>query len=228
MRWTIVAVVAILTNKLEFPRPETATPEGLVAVGGDLSVERLLLAYRSGIFPWPVSAHEVMTWFSPDPRAILELDQLHLSRSLAKKIRRGAFEVRINSAFVNVVKNCSSPTPNRPTTWITDEIELAYTRLHRAGFAHSVESWSDGKLVGGLYGVGIGGFFAGESMFSHRSDASKVALVFLVRRLRERGFALLDIQQGTQHLLSMGAKEIPRATFLRRLAFATSLNCKFT
>lgn len=220
-------MVAILTNELAFPSPSTATSDGLVAVGGDLSVERLLLAYRSGIFPWPIFADDLMTWFSPDPRAILELDRLHVSRSLAKTIRRGAFEVKVNTAFADVLEGCAAPTPDRPSTWITDEIRRAYLRLHRAGYAHSVECWAGGELVGGLYGVAIGGFFAGESMFSRRPDASKVALVHLVNRLRARDYALLDIQQATRHLLSLGAQEIPRRTYLERLKRAIALERRF-
>lgn len=220
-------MVAILTNELAFPSPATATADGLVAVGGDLSIERLLLAYRSGIFPWPIFADDLMTWFSPDPRAILELDELYVSRSLAKKIRKGVFEVRFDTAFAQVLEGCAAPTPDRPSTWITDDIARAYLRLHRAGHAHSVECWAGGELVGGLYGVAIGGFFAGESMFSRMTDASKVALVHLVERLRSRGYVLLDIQQATRHLLSLGAREIPRATYLERLSTAIEADCAF-
>ena len=220
-------MVAILTAELVFPDPATATADGLVAVGGDLSVERLLLAYRCGIFPWPIFADDLMTWFSPDPRAILELDRLRVSRSLRKTLRRGEFEVRVDSDFEGVLRACADTTPDRPSTWITPEIAAAYLRLHRAGHAHSVETWRGDELVGGLYGVAIGGFFAGESMFSRSSDASKVALVALVERLRERGYDLLDIQQATRHLLSLGAEEIPRSDYLRRLQRATRLDRRF-
>lgn len=220
-------MVAILTSELVFPSPSTATADGLVAVGGDLSVERLLVAYRSGIFPWPIFADDLMTWFSPDPRAILELDRLHVSRSLAKKMRKGIFEVRINTCFDEVVRGCAAPTPDRPSTWITHEIARAYRRLHAAGYAHSVETWQNGELVGGLYGVAIGGFFAGESMFSRRPDASKIALVHLVERLSGRGFELLDIQQATRHLLSLGAEEIPRSIYLARLERSLALHRRF-
>lgn len=221
-------MVAILAAKLSFPDPSTATAVGLVAVGGDLSVERLLLAYRSGIFPWPIFADDLMTWFSPDPRAILELDSLHISRSLAKRIRRGDLEVRFDTAFSEVISACAAPAHDRPSTWITHDVEAAYRRLHEAGHAHSVETWQNGRLVGGLYGVSIGGFFAGESMFSRVSDASKVALVGLVERLRARDYALLDIQQATRHLMSMGAEEMNRPQYLRRLKAATALPRTFS
>lgn len=220
-------MVAILTSQLVFPNPETATADGLVAVGGDLSVQRLLLAYRSGIFPWPIFADDLMTWFSPDPRGILELSKLRVSRSLAKTIRKGLFEVRFNTRFREVVRNCAASTQDRPSTWITHDVESAYGRLHDAGHAHSVETWQGGTLVGGLYGVSVGGLFAGESMFSRRSNASKVALVYLVERLRARGYALLDIQQGTQHLLSLGAEEISRTQYLRRLEKALQVEAEF-
>lgn len=219
--------MAILTSKLVFPNPATATADGLVAVGGDLSVERLLLAYRSGIFPWPIFADDLMTWFSPDPRAVLDLAKLRISRSLAKRIRRGDFEIRFDSEFRGVVRGCAAPGPGRPSTWITSDIENAYVDLHEAGHAHSVETWMDGELVGGLYGVSIGGFFAGESMFSLRSDASKLALIHLVERLRSRGFELLDIQQATRHLMSMGAEEISRPDYLRRLSRALAVATDF-
>ncbi|MBX2812287.1 MAG: leucyl/phenylalanyl-tRNA--protein transferase [Myxococcales bacterium] len=220
-------MVAILTSELAFPPPETASADGLVAIGGDLSIDRLLVAYQRGIFPWPIFAEDLMTWFSPDPRAVLELDQLHVSRSLARTIRRKTFEVRFNTAFSDVVTQCAAIAPDRPTTWITDELATAYIHLHKAGHAHSVESWKNGKLVGGLYGVAIGGFFAGESMFSRCSDASKTAVVYLVERLRDKGFVLLDIQQATSHMLSLGAEEVPRAVYLKRLERAIALDRQF-
>lgn len=220
-------MVAILTRRMEFPPATTANRDGLVAVGGDLSVERLLLAYRSGIFPWPIFDDDLMTWFSPDPRAILELDQLRVSRSLQKVIRRGTFTVTVNRDFSAVIKACASPAPGRTSTWITRELKRAYVELHRAGYAHSVESWLDDELVGGLYGVAVGGLFAGESMFSLVSNASKVALVHLVERLREREYSLLDIQQGTPHMLSMGGKLISRSAYLVRLREALQLECRF-
>ncbi|MEO1339262.1 MAG: leucyl/phenylalanyl-tRNA--protein transferase, partial [Myxococcota bacterium] len=203
-----MAVVAILSRKLEFPPATSADRDGLVAVGGDLSVDRLLLAYRSGIFPWPIFHDDLMTWFSPDPRAILELDSLHISRSLRKVLRQETFHVTFNQAFSEIIDGCGAPAPDRPSTWITREMKQAYLRLHEGGHAHSIEARLNGELVGGLYGVAIGGFFAGESMFSRVTNASKIALVALVHRLQERGYVLLDIQQATPHLVSMGAAEI--------------------
>ena len=220
-------MVAILSRKLEFPPATSADRDGLVAVGGDLSVDRLLLAYRSGIFPWPIFHDDLMTWFSPDPRAILELDELHISKSLQKVLRRGTFDVTFNLDFPTVVDGCGAPAPDRPSTWITREMKQAYLRLHQQGHAHSVEARIDGELVGGLYGVAVGGFFAGESMFSQVTNASKIALVALVERLRERGYRLLDIQQATPHLMSMGAVEVPRKRYLQRLSHALKLDCRF-
>ena len=220
-------MVAILSRKLEFPPATSADRDGLVAVGGDLSVDRLLLAYRSGIFPWPIFHDDLMTWFSPDPRAILELDQLHVSKSLQKVLRRGTFEITMNEDFVGVLEGCSAAAPDRPSTWITREMKQAYLRLHQKGHAHSVEARLDGELVGGLYGVSIGGFFAGESMFSRVTNASKVALVALVDRLRTRQFGLLDIQQATPHLMSMGAAELSRKRYLQRLNEALKRDCRF-
>lgn len=220
-------VVAILTRRLEFPPATSANRDGLVAVGGDLSVERLLLAYRSGIFPWPIFDDDLMTWFSPDPRAILELNELRISKSLAKVLRRNAFEVTVDEAFEDVVRACAEPATDRPSTWITDDLVRAYQAMHEAGHAHSVECWAEGDLVGGLYGVEVGGLFAGESMFSRVSNASKVALVALVRILRAGGFQLLDIQQATPHMLRMGAREIPRREYLRRLREALRHECRF-
>lgn len=213
-------MVAILTRRLEFPPATSANRDGLVAVGGDLSIERLLLAYQSGIFPWPIAEDMPMTWFSPDPRAILELNELHVPRSLAKVIRRGTYTVTIDRAFPRVIAACGAPTPERPGTWITPELEDGYVALHRAGHAHSFETWMGDELVGGLYGVATHGLFAGESMFSRADNASKVALVHLVEHLRSRGYALLDIQQGTRHMVSLGAKLIPRREYLSRLAAA--------
>jgi len=196
--------------------------EGLVAVGGDLSAERLLLAYRSGIFPWTV--HPV-TWWSPDPRAIFELDRFHVPRTVAKVIRRGGFEVTVNRAFRDVMVGCA--TARRHGNWISREFVTAYSRLHQLGHAHSVECWRGGALAGGIYGVAIGGFFAGESMFHREDNASKVALVSLAERLRERGFALFDIQMVTDTTSRFGAVEIPREDYLERLASAVKLQRDF-
>jgi len=221
-------VVAILSRRLEFPPATSANRDGLVAVGGDLSVQRLLLAYRSGIFPWPIFDDDLMTWFSPDPRAILELSELKVSRSLAKTLRKNVFQTTFDRRFEAVIRRCAEPAPDRPSTWITPELERAYVALHRAGSAHSVETWLGDELVGGLYGVAIGGLFAGESMFSRVADASKVALVALVERLRQRGHRLLDIQQATPHMVKMGAKEISRREYLRRLEAALRVDARFS
>lgn len=221
-------MVAILTRRLEFPPATSANRDGLVAVGGDLSVERLLLAYRSGIFPWPISEEMPLTWFSPDPRAILELEALHVPRSLAKLMRRGTFRVTIDQAFPAVIQACGDPTPERPGTWITPDLLEGYIGLHEAGHAHSFETWLGDRLVGGLYGVAINGLFAGESMFSREDNASKIALVHLVEHLKARGYGLLDIQQGTRHMMSFGAKLISRKEYLTRLAAALRLPVTFS
>jgi len=202
-----------------FPPVETALkdPNGLLCAGADLSAERLLAAYRSGIFPW-YSGDEPILWWSPDPRMVLFCDELKVSRSLAKSIRNKGFEVRIDSAFAKVIKACSEPRKGESGTWLGKEMQSAYVALHRAGHAHSFETWQEGRLVGGLYGVAIGHAFFGESMFSRATDASKVALVGLVATLRARGFPMIDCQQRTPLLASLGAREIPRRQFLRRLA----------
>jgi leucyl/phenylalanyl-tRNA--protein transferase len=220
-------LVAILTRELRFPPAWTADRNGLVAIGGDLSVERLLLAYRNGIFPWPISEEYPMTWFSPDPRAVMELDSFHVSRSLAKLIRQAYFEVTIDQDFPGVLRGCGAPAENRMSTWITPDLERAYIELHRAGHAHSVEVRREGELVGGLYGVSVGGLFAGESMFSRESNASKVALTYLIERLKVRGYALLDTQTATEHLKGLGVSEIPRSAYLKRLKLALEKRCSF-
>ncbi len=166
-------------------------------------------------------------WHDPDPRAILPLDCFHIPRSLERSLRRGAFDIRFDTAFSELIAACAAPAPGRETTWISREIISAYVRLHRAGFAHSVEAWHDDRLVGGLYGVAINSFFAGESMFSRETDASKVALVYLVRRLNERGFVLLDVQYCTDHLRRFGAVEISRGAYRKRLAQALEKRNRF-
>jgi len=189
----------------------------------DLSPEHLLSAYASGVFPM-ADDENVVRWFAPDPRAVIELDGFNVSRSLRAVIRRGVFEMAVNRAFEEVIAACA----DRPGgTWISAEVQDAYIRLHRLGFAHSVEAWREGKLAGGLYGVAIGAAFFGESMFHRVTDASKVALVALVGRLRDRGFNLLDIQFITDHLRRFGAVEIPRSDYLRRLRCAVQLPCTF-
>jgi len=256
-------------NDLRFPPVEAASPEGLLAIGGDLRPERLLEAYRHGIFPW-YSDDQPILWWSPDPRAVLIPAKLKVSRSLRKTLRRGTFRVSLDQAFGAVMNACAGPrhsgtykcrerhdcadaggtaprmaeadscreqgpkaTPgalaedagsdrgSQPSgTWITPEMRDAYARLHALGYAHSVEVWYDDQLVGGLYGVALGAAFFGESMFSHATDASKVALVHLVHQLEAWGYTLVDCQVASAHLFSLGAEEIPRADFLTRLAQA--------
>ena len=202
-----------------FPPVERARrdPNGLLCAGGDLSPERLLEAYRRGIFPW-YSGSEPILWWSPDPRLVLYCDALKISRSLAKSARNKGYEVRIDGAFGRVLAGCAAPRPGDGGTWLGEEMRRAYLALHRAGYAHSFETWRGGELVGGLYGVALGRMFYGESMFSHATDASKVALVGLVQELRARGFPLIDCQVRTALLVSLGAREIPRRDFLRALS----------
>lgn len=197
-----------------FPDTERAErePNGLLAVGGDLSPIRLLNAYRHGIFPW-FNAGDPILWWSPDPRTILLPDQLHISRSLAKTLRRGDLRVSLDRAFREVVAGCAAPRRQGDGTWILPLMARAYERLHRLGWAHSVEVWREGELVGGLYGVALGRAFFGESMFSRATDASKVALVHLCQTLAARGFGLIDCQMHSDHLGRMGAVAIPRMTF---------------
>ncbi|MDF1564243.1 MAG: leucyl/phenylalanyl-tRNA--protein transferase [Deltaproteobacteria bacterium] len=203
-----------------FPPADLADPSGLLAVGGDLSLERLVAAYAAGIFPW-YSEGEPILWHSPDPRFVLELDDLRVSRSLRKSRRR--HEVTFDTAFRQVIDACASvPRPGQGGTWITREMREAYIGLHDHGLAHSVEAWREGELVGGIYGVSLGAAFFGESMFHRRRDASKVALWALVERLREWSFELLDCQVYTPHLASLGACEWPRARFLEVLEGALS------
>ncbi len=216
--------VPILDDRLRFPDPQAARSDGLVAVGGDLSVPRLLLAYRMGIFPWTVSP---ATWWSPDPRGIFELDEFHTPRSLARSLRRGVFQTTIDRAFRQVMEGCATPGPGRRDTWITQEFLEAYTGLHAAGHAHSLECWQDGQLAGGIYGVAMGGLFAGESMFHRTSNASKVALFHLIEHLKRRQFVLFDIQMLTPITTQLGGKTIPRREYLERLAAALKRPCSF-
>jgi leucyl/phenylalanyl-tRNA--protein transferase len=202
-----------------FPPIGDARGDGLLAIGGDLTVPRLLSAYRQGIFPWPITwgDQDILAWFCPDPRAVLELDRFHVSRRLARRIRQGGFRITVNQRFAQVIAECAAPRAAEQGTWITPDLVAAYIDLHRCGYAHSVEVVCEEKLVGGVYGVAVGGCFAGESMFHRRRDASKIALFYLVQRLQQRGFLLFDVQQASPHLLRMGAQEIPRAEYLRRL-----------
>ena len=199
-----------------FPPVEQALiePNGLLAAGGDLSPERLLDAYARGIFPW-FNEEDPVLWWSPDPRMVLFPRELHISRSLRRAIRAGRFSVTLDGAFDAVMDGCAAPRMDQGGTWITGEMMGAYSRLAQLGFAHSVETWEDTELVGGLYGVALGRVFYGESMFSRRSDASKVALAHLARQLERWNFVLIDCQMTTKHLASFGAREIPRADFVR-------------
>ena len=192
------------------------SPNGLLCAGGDLSPGRLVEAYRHGIFPW-FSEGDPILWWSPDPRMVLFPEELRVSRSLRRTLARGTFETRVDSAFRAVVEACAAPREAHGGTWIVPEMIDAYTRLHELGFAHSVESWSEGELAGGLYGISLGQVFFGESMFTRATDASKVALVHLVERLRTRGCPVIDCQQATAHLASLGAREIPRKAFAQLL-----------
>ncbi len=222
--WTAGDVRAEVESGMAyFFDPERADAHGLVAIGGDLEAATLLRAYRAGVFPWFGEGDPIL-WWSPDPRAVFELDAFHVSRRLRRTIRAGKFRLTFNAAFPAVIRGCA----DRPDgTWITPAMIAAYERLHRLGAAHSVEAWAGETLAGGIYGVVVGGLFAGESMFARVTDASKVALVHLVERLRDRGFRLFDTQVLTEHTARLGAVEIPRRVYLTRLkealACATSL-----
>lgn len=201
-----------------FPDPRHAEPDGLLAVGGDLSPRRLLAAYREGIFPW-FDEDSPILWWSPDPRLVLFPDELHVSRSLQRTIRRGRYRVTADEAFGRVIRACSAKErPDQDGTWITEEMVAAYEELHQLGYAHSFEAWEADALVGGLYGVTLGRAFFGESMFSDAADASKVAFVIAVRWLAAHGVRLVDCQVRTEHLLRFGAREVPRELFLAELA----------
>lgn len=209
-----------LGPRLAFPPPELADESGLLAVGGDLSPRRLLLAYSQGIFPWYGEDLPIL-WHSPDPRLVLKTDQLVVSRSLRKEMRRGRYQMRLDTAFEQVIRACAgTPRPNQSGTWITDEMVDAYLELHRLGYAHSAEAWLGDELAGGLYGVSLGRAFFGESMFARASNASKVAFVALVEQLERWGIGLIDCQVHTEHLARFGAEEWRRRRFLRALARA--------
>lgn len=212
------------TRQVWFPPAELASPEGLLAVGGDLSAARLLAAYRHGIFPWYNPGQPVL-WWCPDPRTVLLPERLKVSRSLRKTLNRGAFTVTLDRCFERVIDGCAEPRRNLPGggTWITAEMRTAYCRLHADGHAHSVEAWQDGELAGGLYGVALGGAFFGESMFSRVTDASKVAFTHLVRQLIAWRYSLIDCQLPSAHLFSLGAAEIPRRRFLAMLEQALAV-----
>lgn len=206
-----------LTDKLSFPDPRLATAEGLLAIGGDLSPERLLLAYCLGIFPW-YGEGEPILWWSPDPRCVLFPAEVQVTRRLGRTLRQGRFRITCNAAFERVVKACADVrAANGEETWLVPEMQAAYLRLHELGLAHSVEAWCDGELAGGLYGVAFGRFFFGESMFHYQTDASKVCLVSFARYLAAQKFVLFDCQVPNPHLLRMGARCIPRQEFLECL-----------
>ncbi len=210
--------VFLLTDDPEaFPHPTQADPSGLLAVGGDLRPQRLLAAYRRGIFPW-YSQGQPILWHTPDPRFVLEASALHVPRSLQKELRRGRFQVRYDTAFAQVIAACSRiPRPGQDGTWITDEMQQAYVQLHQQGYAHSAEAWLEDRLVGGVYGVSLGGAFFGESMFALEPEASKVAFVTLVQRLAGWNIQLIDCQVETEHLARFGAEHWPRPRFLGAL-----------
>lgn len=205
------------SKKVEaFPPVEFSMPDGLLAFGGDLSPKRLVRAYRSGIFPW-YNEDDPVLWWSPDPRCVIFPKEFTPSRSLRKSIKKENFKFTIDYAFTDVMWGCASPRKNADGTWIGADVKLAYRKLHEQGIAHSVETWKDGRLVGGLYGLAIGGVFFGESMFNFYPDASKAALSFLVERLCDWDFDIIDCQVSSPHLLSLGAVEIPRAQFMQIL-----------
>lgn len=205
-------------DRPDFPPLSSALrePNGLLAVGGDLEPQRLLAAYQAGVFPWYEDPQPIL-WWSPDPRAVLQPTDVHVSRSLRKTLNRNVFRISFDTAFRRVISGCASLNQTRTGTWITREMMNAYIHMHELGWAHSVEVWRDQSLVGGLYGIGIGQMFYGESMFSRESNASKVALVSLCRKLESIGVELIDCQVGNPHLYSMGARDIPRQTFSEQL-----------
>ncbi len=206
-----------LNRELGFPSPHEAEPDGLLAVGGDLGSARLLLAYSMGIFPW-YSAGQPILWWSPDPRCVLDLDDFHVSRRLRRVLNQGRYRVTFDEDFRGVIRACASVERlGQAGTWITAEMERAYVHLHEAGVAHSVESWLEEELVGGIYGIALGRGFFGESMFHRETDASKVALARLVDRLAGWDFHFIDAQVTTSHMLSLGAREVPRTVFLDSL-----------
>ena len=209
-----------LTKELVFPPPGMADEDGLLAVGGDLSVDRLVLAYSMGIFPWYSDNYPIL-WWSPDPRLILLPKELKISRSLGQTIKKGIYRITVDTAFEEVINNCASiRRKDENSTWITDDMIQAYIRLHRAGFAHSVEAWEGNELAGGLYGVILGKAFFGESMFARKSDASKTAFAIFAKQLAADGFHLIDCQISTAHMRRFGAREVSRAKFLRLLELA--------
>jgi len=209
-------------EKPSFPPVEVAGPDGVLFVGGSLAPDWMLEAYRRGIFPMPIKVdrRRLIAWLAPDPRGVLEFGSLHISRRLARRLRHGEFTFTINQAFAAVVEGCAAPRGQENECWLTLTLQNAYITLHKLGHAHSVEAWQDGQLVGGLFGLAIGGLFAAESMFYRTTDASKAALVHLVEHLQQRGFVLLDVQWTNSHTRSLGATDIPRDEYQTRLAAA--------
>lgn len=199
-----------------FPNPLYASDDGLIAYGGDLNPNRIMTAYTKGIFPW-YNKNDPILWWSPNPRLILELDDFKVSKSLQKTINKGIFEIKFDTNFRQTMIECANIRKNKEGTWILDEVIDAYEKIHKMGFAHSFEAYFDGELVGGGYGINVGNIFCGESMFSKKSDASKVALYYLTKRLKDKGFKLIDCQIPSTHLESLGAKKIPRKEFLELL-----------
>lgn len=216
-----------LEENTPFPPIDLALqePNGLLAAGGRLTSRRLLEAYRKGIFPW-FSDDQPVLWWSPDPRMVLFLEEIRISRSLRKTLRRGNFQVKLDTAFQQVIAACAqTPRPGQDGTWITQEIQEAYGVLYKLGYAHSVETWVGGNLAGGLYGIAIGKMFYGESMFAHQTDCSKIAFAHLVRYLQQEGFGMIDCQMKTEHLASFGAREIPRSRFIAKLTELAAHPC---
>ncbi|HIA03751.1 MAG TPA: leucyl/phenylalanyl-tRNA--protein transferase [Myxococcales bacterium] len=220
-------------DEFEFPVADQATAEGVIAMGGEITVRSLRRAYGLGFFPWPVDPRYPILWFSPPERCIFELDAVKISRSLRRELRGARFEVRFDTAFDQVLEACASARKDGFGTWIDDRMKPGYLALHKDGrrdclSAHSIEAWAGGRLVGGLYGIAVGGVFTGESMFFRETNASKVALVALIERMRERGFDHLDAQIHNQHLDSLGASVIPREEFQARLTAARYNDCRLT
>lgn len=207
----------ISRRDIAFPSPDDADESGLLAIGGDLSIDRLILAYSKGIFPWYEEGMPIL-WWSPDPRMVLFPDRLIISHSLRQSIKKQQFTITIDRAFEKVIKNCSrTPRKGEDGTWITNDMRNAYIRLHKAGYAHSAEAWLDGELVGGLYGVALGKAFFGESMFHHVTNASKIAFFHLVEKLKSWNYKIIDAQVYTNHLESLGGEMIPRGQYLQIL-----------
>jgi leucyl/phenylalanyl-tRNA--protein transferase len=224
----VLANAAELIGEVRAPASAAAEgwPDGLVAVGGTLDPDSLVAAYRAGIFPW--SSDPAVTWWSPDPRAIFDLETWRPHRTIARSARRSGWRFSVDRDFMGVMRACGESTALRPSTWITDEFVQAYAAMHERGLAHSIEVWEGDELVGGLYGVTLGGFFGGESMFHRRTDASKAAVGYLIERLRACGFTLLDAQVQTPHLERLGSTTIPRADYLHRLRTALALDVRLT